>query len=165
MGSEEKAFEEKGVPMSHLTDVRDALVEFINEQGVPSDVTCSDLTAFDISLNATQIRRVGRRTPTIDLPKGETARYYDGEWNVQPPPCTKKPPHRDLQAVLESILHASQGRGAARQQHARAIGFVHGFWPNGFVPPDMDSYETRAYQTGKRVGQWVDSLMPEGFAR
>ncbi len=151
--------------MSHLDDVRDALVEFINENSVPSTVTCSELTAHHADLSATQIRRVGRRTVTIELPKGEKALYYFGEWSIQPPPCTKKPPHRDLQAVLESILHASQGRGAGRQQHARAIGFVHGFWPNGFVPPDMDSYETRAYQTGKRVGQWVDSLMPEGFAR
>ena len=81
-----------------------------------------------------------------------------------PAPKPKKPVHRDLQAVLESILHASKAHGADRQQHARAVGFVHGFWTSP-PPPDMDFYENRAYDTGKRVGQWVESLMPEGFAR
>lgn len=69
--------------------------------------------------------------------------------------------NRDLEGVLESILHASQGLGADPQQHARAIGFVHGFWKNGEEPPGLDAYCKRAYAKGRAVGAYVCSRLSD----
>lgn len=86
----------------------------------------------------------------------------------------EKPSSRDIEGVIESILHTAKAHGADPQQYARAAGFALGYWaakkmePKHLVPEVSGSEKkrhdigvqsmTRAHETGYRVGRWFRSL-------
>jgi len=90
-------------------------------------------------------------------------------------PAIKKPSSRDIEGVMESILHSTRAFGADPQQYARAAGFALGYWgakkmePKYLVPEAFEQGArkrrdvgvqamTKAHDTGYRVGQWLKSL-------
>lgn len=88
----------------------------------------------------------------------------------------EKPSSRDIEGVIESILHCTMPVGADPQQHARAAGFARGYWgakkyaPEQLAPAEFEKQGsrkrgdidgaamTRAHDTGYRVGRWLRSL-------
>lgn len=88
----------------------------------------------------------------------------------------EKPSARDIEGVMESILHATKMHGADPQQYVRAAGFALGYWgakkmePKDLAPEHFDDgtrskrsglgvdVMQRAHDTGYRVGRWLRSL-------
>lgn len=80
----------------------------------------------------------------------------------------EKPSARDIEGVMESILHSTKAHGADPQQFARAAGFALGYWgakkmeTKDMVPEasaaSLAGPIMRAHDTGYRVGRWHRSL-------
>lgn len=88
--------------------------------------------------------------------------------------ASKKPTDREIEGVIESILHCTMAVGADPQQHARAAGFSRGYW--GYAPLSADELGgaegsekrfslVRAHTNGHRVGEWFRSLAAAAGSR